>query len=74
MNQAGQAFTFIVGWLVIIFMLIVLTKTEIGHRIVYYMLWLGILFLFVTQYKFFTNILGTAGTTGSGGTLQQRGG
>ena len=73
MNTAGQAFTFIIGWIVIIFGLIVVSKTAVGHRIVYYTLWLGVLFLFVTQYKFFTNLLTNGAAPISRGVLLEKG-
>lgn len=44
-----SGFAFIVKWAMLVLLLIVLAKNEIGNRLIYYFLWLSVLILLVTH-------------------------
>ncbi len=56
----SPALKFIVGWVVIITFLVIINKTALGHRILYYFLWLAFFSLIVANYKFFENLFSTS--------------
>ncbi len=62
-----DTYKWLLGWLIAIILLTLINKTRIGHVLIYYWLWLLILFLVVTQYKFITDALGPIGQPAPGG-------
>lgn len=61
-----NAWQFFAKWAAIILLLVVIAKTEIGNRILYYAIWLIILYLLVTHPQDISNVLNPGGTdTGS---------
>ncbi|MGH9637580.1 MAG: hypothetical protein ACRD72_22325 [Candidatus Angelobacter sp.] len=56
MTGASPALKFIIGWIVIIMLLVIVAKTELGHKLVYYFLWLAFASLVVVNYKFFQSL------------------
>lgn len=59
-------FSFLLGWSVLIVILIAISKTTLGNRAIYYVLWLSAVILVVTNASFFVNLYGP-GTAGSVG-------
>lgn len=54
-------FSWLLGWLLFIILLVLLSRNTLGHMIVYYGLLLVLIFLLVTQYKFIAATLGEVG-------------
>lgn len=52
-----SAWQFIVKWFVLIFLVILVARTELGNRIVYWALWLMLLLVLVTHSQDFANVL-----------------
>ncbi len=52
-----SAFQWIVGWTVLILLLFLLAKTRIGYLLIYYGLALSVIFLTVTQWRWFAGVL-----------------
>lgn len=61
MNAWDSAYKWLLAWIVAIVLLSLLNKTRLGHVLIYYWLWLLIIFLLVTQYKFIANVLAPIG-------------
>lgn len=51
-NIADETYRWIVAWSIFGMIVFLINKTKIGHAILYYSLWLLLLFLLLTQYKF----------------------
>lgn len=62
-TTGGNASTFqwLLAWAVVIVLASLANKTRIGHTLMYYGLWLLLLFLLVTQYKFIAAALAPVG-------------
>lgn len=58
-----NAWQFFVKWAVLILLVIVIAKTEIGNRLVYYSLWLIVLLLVVTHASDISNVLNPTSTS-----------
>lgn len=57
------ALAWITKWAVLILLVIVIARTEIGNRLIYYMLWLSVLLLVVTNADAISSIItGTSST------------
>lgn len=58
-NNSGKfsAFQWIVGWTVLILLLFLFAKTRIGYLFIYYGLMLSVIFLTVTQWRWFAGVL-----------------
>lgn len=63
----NDAYRWMLAWAVAIVLLSLLNKTRLGHVLIYYWLWLLILFLVVTQYKFIASALAPLGEKAPGG-------
>lgn len=66
-NAWNDAYKWLLAWFVAIVILAGLNKTRLGHVFIYYWLWLLIIFLVVTQYKYIVAALGPLGTPVPGG-------
>jgi hypothetical protein len=64
-----DTYKWLLAWLVAIMVLTLINKTRIGHVFIYYWLWLLILFLVVTQYKYIAAALGPLGQPAPGGQI-----
>lgn len=60
-DEQANTFQWLVGWLVVIVLASLANRTRIGHTFIYYGLWLLLVFLIVTQYKFIVAVLGPVG-------------
>lgn len=60
-DEQANTFQWLLGWTVVIILASLANKTRIGHTLIYYGLWLLLLFLLVTQYKFIAAVLGPVG-------------
>jgi hypothetical protein len=60
-DHGGSAYRWLIGWGVMLVFLSLFNKTRVGHVMLYYSIWLLLLFLVVTQYKFITAALGPVG-------------
>jgi hypothetical protein len=68
MISGQSAWTFIAAWSIFLLVLVGLAKTPWGRPAVYYMLWLLIAFLLVSQAQTITNMFVAAGiSSGLGG-------
>lgn len=56
-NIAEETYRWIVAWSIFLMIIFVINKTKLGHAILYYSLWLLLLFLLVTQYRFIAGAL-----------------
>ena len=61
MNQSQTAYSFFIGWGVIIALFWGGTKLESTKTIIYYVLWLSIVLLLVTHSQTITNIIQGSG-------------
>lgn len=52
-TTGASLFQWILAWGVILIVLGLVNRTDLGHRLIYYMLWLMLIFLLATQYRFF---------------------
>lgn len=57
----GAAYRWLLAWALMILMLGVVSKTRLGHVIIYYSLLLSIVFVLVTQYRFIAQALSPLG-------------
>jgi len=48
-----KTYTFIVGWILLLILLLLANRTRIGHVLIYYSLLLMILLILVAEYKQF---------------------
>lgn len=60
-STQDPTFSWLLGWLLFIILLVLLSRTTLGHMLVYYGLLLVLIFLLVTQYKFIAATLGQVG-------------
>ena len=65
-NGSYPTYRWLLAWAVLILVLFLLNKSRIGHLIIYYSLVLMLLFLIVTQYKWFVGVLAPFGSLGPG--------
>jgi hypothetical protein len=56
-----SAINWLGAWLLFILILLAIVQTKVGNAIVYYILWLAIIFLIVTNYQQITDILQAGG-------------
>jgi ABC-type polysaccharide/polyol phosphate export permease len=61
-DEQANTFKWLIGWLVVIVLACLANRTRIGHTFIYYGLWLLLVFLIVTQYKFIVAVLGPVGS------------
>jgi hypothetical protein len=61
MDFAGSAWSWLAGWTVFLLILASFARTEWGKPVVYWMLWLMIVFLLVTQYSQINTLFFNAG-------------
>lgn len=60
-NASAAAYRWLLAWAIVIALATVLNKTRAGHSFLYYSLWLMLIFLLVTQYKFIAAALEPVG-------------
>jgi hypothetical protein len=60
-DENASTFRWLLAWAIVIVLASLANKTRIGHTLMYYMLWLLLLFLVVTQYKFIAAALAPVG-------------
>lgn len=60
-DENASTFRWLLAWAIVIVLASLANKTRIGHTIMYYMLWLLLVFLVVTQYKFIAAALAPVG-------------
>jgi hypothetical protein len=60
-SDITNAFNFLAAWLLFILIIVALAQTEIGKKIVYYVLWLGVVFVLVSHSDEITSIFKSAG-------------
>lgn len=60
-------YKWLLGWFTAIVILTLVNKSRLGHVFIYYWLWMLILFLIVTQYKYIVALLGPVGQPIPGG-------
>ena len=58
-----NAWQFFVKWAVLIILLLVIAKTDLGRRFVYYGMWLAVLLLIVTHPSDIANVLNPTSST-----------
>lgn len=63
MEMNSSVFNFLVGWILIIVILVVIAKTELGNRLIYYVLWLAALILVLTNASFFQKVWSNGAST-----------
>ena len=63
-GDAGSytSFQWLLAWVVLFVVLIFLARTRIGYLLIYYLLALSVVFLLVTQYKWFASVLAPFGS------------
>lgn len=57
-----NTYQWVIGGLIMIALLVFMSKTDAGYRIIYYSLVLMIVFLLITQYQFIAQALQYVGT------------
>lgn len=60
-SSNASTFQWLLAWAVVIVLASLANRTRIGHTLMYYGLWLLLLFLLVTQYKFIAAALAPVG-------------
>jgi hypothetical protein len=60
-DENASTFRWLLAWAIVIVGASLANKTRIGHTLMYYMLWLLLIFLVVTQYKFIAAALAPVG-------------
>lgn len=60
-SSNASTFQWLLAWAVVIVLASLANRTRIGHTLMYYGLWLLLLFLLVTQYKFIAAALSPVG-------------
>jgi hypothetical protein len=63
-QQNSNIFMFVVGWLMLIFILTLLNRTRLGHVVIYYSLMLLILMIVASEYQNIVPFLGGIQTVG----------
>lgn len=58
-----NAWQFFVKWAVLILLVLVIAKTDLGRRVVYYLMWLAVLLLVVTHPQDIANVLNPGSST-----------
>lgn len=61
-GENASTFRWLLAWAIVIVLAGLANKTRIGHTLMYYMLWLLLLFLLVTQYRYIANALAPVGS------------
>lgn len=60
-SNLTSAFNFLAAWLLFLLIIAALAQTELGKKIVYYVLWLGVVFILVSHADEITSIFKNAG-------------
>lgn len=60
-SNLTSAFNYLAAWLLFLLIIAALAQTEIGKKIVYYVLWLGVVLLLVSHADEITSIFKNAG-------------
>jgi len=56
-SSTFSSFQWIVAWLVLLILLALLNRTKFGHVLIYYSLVVMLIFLLVTNYKWFAGVM-----------------
>lgn len=60
---ADDSYKWLLSWGIILLLLTLANKTRLGHVVIYYALWLMLLFLIVTQYRYISAALAPLGSS-----------